>query len=476
MYENTSNSLDWKGLFLKVIIAFLVVIIAITGYKTFKGNNKNENSVTTKVAESKTSSTFTANIEKLKQAGEKYYNNNSDKKPKEEGVTSMVTLNELITSGEITTLTDEDGKTCDGESSYVTAIKEGNKTKIKANLVCGDSSSYSIVYLGENDTEVNKETVTTTTNNGSTQTTNTSSTSSKNYTTNTSNTGCTTSTCTPQVSVTTNNEVSSTVTINKGNSNSSSSITTNRSYSVKFDANGGTKYYRTQIVNENEKAYNPGENYKSGYRFKGWYLNGVEFNFNTPITEDITLIAKYTKTSSSSYYDDDDYDYRYGDLRVGYEYTYVYTMAWFEKGTDNVKVTHTLRLPEEIEDIDNIVDVKISDIEFSDGITHTDEVKTYERRHEDTFFYDYDKYDNWYTGSTTTNSLSTIYEEDVRFSYSQSDSYKDIDDAEDEGFKVTWRTTDVAKQCRTTFSVNGQSNLCNYGIVYKVTWQYRYYE
>ena len=56
-------------------------------------------------------------------------------------------------------LSDEDGKTCDGESSYVTASLEGEKTKIKANLVCGNASSYSLVYMSENDSEVDDDTV-----------------------------------------------------------------------------------------------------------------------------------------------------------------------------------------------------------------------------------------------------------------------------------------------------------------------------
>ena len=46
MYEETQSKIDWKGIFLKVIIAFLVVLIAIKGYSTLKGNN-NEKKTTT---------------------------------------------------------------------------------------------------------------------------------------------------------------------------------------------------------------------------------------------------------------------------------------------------------------------------------------------------------------------------------------------------------------------------------------------
>ena len=46
MYENTNSSIDWKGIILKVIIAFLVIAIALTGIKTFT-KNKVENKQTT---------------------------------------------------------------------------------------------------------------------------------------------------------------------------------------------------------------------------------------------------------------------------------------------------------------------------------------------------------------------------------------------------------------------------------------------
>ena len=78
MYEETQSKIEWKGIFLKVIIAFLVVLIAIKGYSTLKGNNneKKTTTETTATAESKSSSTFTANIEKLRAAGEKYFTEN----------------------------------------------------------------------------------------------------------------------------------------------------------------------------------------------------------------------------------------------------------------------------------------------------------------------------------------------------------------------------------------------------------------
>ena len=155
MYEETRNSIDWKRLFLKVIIAFLIVFIAVKGYTMLKGNDKSKNTqiTTTKetVADSKKDSTiFTENLEKLREAGEKYFKENPSKVPTTVGNTTMVTLNDLVANGTIKALRDEDGKTCNGESSYVAATKEEGDTKIKANLVCGDSASYALVYMDEN--------------------------------------------------------------------------------------------------------------------------------------------------------------------------------------------------------------------------------------------------------------------------------------------------------------------------------------
>ena len=43
------------------------------------------------------------------------------------------------------------------------------------------------------------------------------------------------------------------------------------------------------------------------------------------------------------------------------------------------------------------------------------------------------------------------------------------------GFDVTWTSTNITKRC-TPFTVDGPTgqadNICNYGIVYKVTWEY----
>ena len=67
-----------------------------------------------------------------------------------------------------------------------------------------------------------------------------------------------------------------------------------KTYTVTFDSQGG-KWYQAQQVRKNERATNPGEATLSGYEFLGWYLEDVEYDFNNPVTKDITLTAKFKK-------------------------------------------------------------------------------------------------------------------------------------------------------------------------------------
>ena len=58
--------------------------------------------------------------------------------------------------------------------------------------------------------------------------------------------------------------------------------------------------YQTQEVVENECASVPTAPTKASdgmytYTFSGWYLNDVAYDFSTPVTENITLKAVFTK-------------------------------------------------------------------------------------------------------------------------------------------------------------------------------------
>ncbi|RKN82014.1 InlB B-repeat-containing protein [Paenibacillus ginsengarvi] len=67
-------------------------------------------------------------------------------------------------------------------------------------------------------------------------------------------------------------------------------------YSVSFDSDGGTAVSSVTAA-YNSTAVAPADPVKSGYLFGGWYVDAgfsTAFSFTTPITDDITLHAKWT--------------------------------------------------------------------------------------------------------------------------------------------------------------------------------------
>ena len=76
-------------------------------------------------------------------------------------------------------------------------------------------------------------------------------------------------------------------------------------YNVTFMVDDAT--YQTQEVVENECASVPTAPTKASdsmytYTFSGWYLNDVAYDFSTPVTENITLKAVFTKTLKTGEY------------------------------------------------------------------------------------------------------------------------------------------------------------------------------
>ncbi len=67
-----------------------------------------------------------------------------------------------------------------------------------------------------------------------------------------------------------------------------------KTYKVTFNSNGGS-YVASQTVDEGNYVSRPSNPTRSGYRFLGWYYNNSEFNFNTRIYQDYTLVAKWEK-------------------------------------------------------------------------------------------------------------------------------------------------------------------------------------
>ena len=65
-------------------------------------------------------------------------------------------------------------------------------------------------------------------------------------------------------------------------------------YIVTFDSNGGS-VVNSQTVEENGKAAKPADPTRDGYIFKGWFSGDKEYDFSTPVTGNITLIAQWSE-------------------------------------------------------------------------------------------------------------------------------------------------------------------------------------
>ena len=63
-------------------------------------------------------------------------------------------------------------------------------------------------------------------------------------------------------------------------------------YTVTFDSNGGTNI-DSVVVKENDVIIEPSSPQKEGYTFEYWELDGKQYDFNTKVTSEIILIAKW---------------------------------------------------------------------------------------------------------------------------------------------------------------------------------------
>lgn len=69
-------------------------------------------------------------------------------------------------------------------------------------------------------------------------------------------------------------------------------------YTVNFDTDGGNEI-ESQTISYNGKVTKPTDPVKVDYIFAGWFIGEDEYDFNTVVTSDLTLTAKWVDTSLS---------------------------------------------------------------------------------------------------------------------------------------------------------------------------------
>lgn len=66
-----------------------------------------------------------------------------------------------------------------------------------------------------------------------------------------------------------------------------------KKYTVTFDSNGGSKVSSKEVTS-GSKVSKPSNPTRTGYKFSGWTLNNKAYDFNSKVTSNITLVAKWT--------------------------------------------------------------------------------------------------------------------------------------------------------------------------------------
>jgi len=88
-----------------------------------------------------------------------------------------------------------------------------------------------------------------------------------------------------------------------------------KTYTVTFDTTGGNTI-PSEKVEEGKTITKPSDPTRDGYTFIGWYHNDVQYNFSTPVTSNLTLVAKWEKISKITYKIETIEDSYVGQVRI----------------------------------------------------------------------------------------------------------------------------------------------------------------
>ncbi len=257
---------EYQISWLKVIgvFALIIVVIAILCIVYPKRNSKGVSSI------------YIQNITMMKEAGFEYFQGSN--LPGKIGESYKLTLKDMIDGNLVVEFKDANGDVCSKDNSYIQVTKTlENEYNMKVNLDCKENSDYIMTMLQD---KTCPDCNTPTNNSGSND-------SNKNDVTVKPNNNSSQYSKPSQVV----QNVIKNYNINYVDTCGGNDCTNNVLYTIDFVTNGGTP------VAQQLKKKGATADYKTttrdGYHFLGWYLDGVLYDFSTPITRKITLYAKW---------------------------------------------------------------------------------------------------------------------------------------------------------------------------------------
>lgn len=128
--DERNYSINWLGLFIKVTVFVVVVLFAIW--------------LVSKIVRRDKGLSFEENNKLFQEASVEYFSKNLP----EEGKSSEVTLNQLISWDYLDKLKDEKGKTCDTKNSKSKIELIEDYYSIKTKLICGEKNETNYIKLG----------------------------------------------------------------------------------------------------------------------------------------------------------------------------------------------------------------------------------------------------------------------------------------------------------------------------------------
>ncbi len=140
--ENERN-FNWLNTFVQVILFLILIVVLILIFPTKKffdnGNNSNDNTATSTLL-------FNQNLTMMKDAGREYFT--VSRMPKSNGDSKTLTLKEMIEKSMLVDLIDANGKSCNGDASYIKVTKNGKEYEMEVVLTCSGETKKIITVIG----------------------------------------------------------------------------------------------------------------------------------------------------------------------------------------------------------------------------------------------------------------------------------------------------------------------------------------